>query len=221
MNRAFLLLVLALTGCDGGCNKIKKTVGLEPAPEDVAKQQDDEKRAREEAAKKLRDGDALVHSFAERTAQNTDPSGGFKRHEGLTEVDPWGTALKVDYKQDGTSEIMTVRSAGPDTQFDTQDDLTRTRATSNFWGFHRGLSGLQWLGLVWVGSAVFGTLLYLFVGTQRVSHGKNRKHPVGGVFILFLLGPIALVILAFSAFAGVFGEGFDFDLGDIDLPFGD
>jgi hypothetical protein len=221
MKRTFLLLALLLTGCDGGCNKIKKTVGLEVPPEDVQKQQDDERRAREEAQKRLKDADALVLSFTERVAQQTDPSGGFKHHEGLTESDPWGTNLKVDYRQEGTSEIVTVRSAGPDTRFDTQDDLVRTRMVSNFWGFHRGLSGLQWILAVWIASAVFGTLLYLLVGSQRVSHGKRRKHPVAGVFILCLLGPIALLFLAFSAVAGVLGEGVDFDLGDFDLPFGD
>lgn len=216
MKRTLLLFVFFIVGCDGGCNKIKKTVGLEPSIED----KEEERRAREDAQKRLREADVLVHNFTERIAQ-PDSSGGFKHYEGLTEADPWGNNLKVDYKQDGISETITVRSAGPDSNFDTQDDLVRTRTTSNFWGFHRGLSVVQWVLFVWISSAILGTVLYLLVGAQRVSHGKHRKHPFAGVFILCLLGPIALIMYGIAAVAGTFGDGFDFDLGDFDLPFGD
>lgn len=211
MKQFFLLFVILITGCDG-CAKIKKAVGLEipslPSEE------------REEAAKRLRDGDALVQSFTDQINQ-PDSNGGFKRYEGLTETDPWGIRLKVDYKQDGINEIMTVRSAGPDAEFDTKDDLIRTRSASNFWGFHKDLSFGQWIFLVWIASSILGTLLYLIVGTQRFSHGKQRKHPFLGVFFIFLFGPFAFVFCVLAAVAGSLGEGFDFDLGDIDLPFGD
>lgn len=98
MKRILFLIALCLTGCDGGCSKIKKTVGIEstpPSAEDIQKQQDEARRAREEAAKRLQEGDAMVHNFAERAAK-IDSNGGFQKHEGLTEIDPWGTTLKVD-----------------------------------------------------------------------------------------------------------------------------
>ena len=176
-----------------GCNKIKKTVGLESTEltsEDKQKQQ-------EEAQRKLREADSLIHVFTERIGKPSD-NGGFQHYEGLTEIDPWGNTLKVDYKQDGINEIMTVRCAGPDNEFETQDDLIRTRSAPNFWGFHHGLSIGQWLLFIWVGSAVLGTVLYLIAGSQRTLRGKRRNHPIAGVFILCLLGPIALFLYVIS-----------------------
>jgi hypothetical protein len=220
MKKLGLLVVLfCMTGCNG-CNKIKKSIGIEQSEEDKQKQQEEERRAKEEAQRKLNEADILVKTFIDRIAQPSS-DGGFQRHEGLNDIDPWGNQLKVDYKQEGINEIVTVRCAGPDSEFDTQDDLIRTRTTSNFWGFHRGLSGLQWLLVIWLGSAIIGTILYLIVGVQRHSKGKHRGHPIVGVFILFLLGPIALLFYSIAAVASVLGEGIDFDFGDIDFDFGD
>jgi hypothetical protein len=215
-----VLFCFFITGCSGdfGCSKVKQTIGWKSedlSPEDRQKQADEEKRKREEAQQRLKDADTLVHSFTERNGQ-PDSGGGFKHFEGLTDADPWGNQLKVIYHQDGTNEIMTVRSAGPDGVFDNSDDLVRTRTASNFWGFHKGLTFWQWVGLVWAGSAILGTILYVFVGARRT---KNRKHPLGGFVLLLIFGPIALVMYAIVTLFSIFGVvDFDFDLGDFDFP---
>jgi hypothetical protein len=37
--------------------------------------------------------------------------------------DPWGTPYRAEFKVDGPSDVLTLRSAGPDKQFGTDDDL--------------------------------------------------------------------------------------------------
>lgn len=74
---------------------------------------------------KLVDGDALVQKWADKL----QPSPGAKivRHEGLTEVDPWGKHVRLTYTEAQGMDKLNVRSAGPDGKFDTPDDLVRDR----------------------------------------------------------------------------------------------
>ena len=68
---------------------------------------------------------AKTRNWADRLDSQTTETGKFIRHPGnqLPEKDPWGTSLRVQYSQGGVSESLTVSSAGPDRQFDTDDDI--------------------------------------------------------------------------------------------------
>lgn len=41
----------------------------------------------------------------------------------ITDEDPWGTTYKISYSQSPKSDVITVRSAGPDRVFNSDDDL--------------------------------------------------------------------------------------------------
>lgn len=57
----------------------------------------------------------------------------------MPEADPWGNKLRVSYSRDGLSEIVKVKSAGPDGQFDTDDDVVEQRMTANLAGVGEGI----------------------------------------------------------------------------------
>jgi hypothetical protein len=86
------------------------------------------------------DARAQVDRWAEQLQSQTTKSGVFIRHPGnqLPEEDPWGTTLSVQYAQGGLMETLTVRSAGPDRVFHTQDDIMVQRSVMNFKGIGRG-----------------------------------------------------------------------------------
>lgn len=94
-------------GGTGARPRPKQMAGLITAEEIAAK--------REAREQQLKEADFLVQKWADKLQTNS--SGGFVHHEGLTDVDPWGQQLRIDYKQDWFNEVATVRSAGPDTWF--------------------------------------------------------------------------------------------------------
>ncbi len=57
----------------------------------------------------------------------------------LKETDPWGTRIKVGYSQGGIAEIVEVRSAGPDREFNTADDVVADRMAANLKGIGEGI----------------------------------------------------------------------------------
>jgi hypothetical protein len=57
----------------------------------------------------------------------------------VKERDPWGTPIKVSYSQGGVAEIIEVRSAGPDREFRTSDDLATQRMAANLKGIGEGI----------------------------------------------------------------------------------
>lgn len=215
--RRFLILLVLLAGCD----RAKQMAGLMTAEEIAA-----QKEAREQ---QLKEADFLVQKWADKLQTNS--SGGFVHHEGLTDVDPWGQQLRIDYKQDWFNEVATVRSAGPDTWFDTSDDLVRTKTVSNALAFYKGMSPLAWIGIVWVGSAIGAFIFSSGISHRREAKGKPRRsqHPIGFVLGTMFLAPFALLLFGFQFIGGVFGAdgGFfdgDFEFGggpdfDIDIDF--
>jgi hypothetical protein len=57
----------------------------------------------------------------------------------IKETDPWGTPVKVSYSQGGVAEMIEVRSAGPDREFHTSDDLAAQRMAANLKGIGEGI----------------------------------------------------------------------------------
>jgi hypothetical protein len=83
---------------------------------------------------------AQVTRWAERLHSQTTDAGVYVRHPGkqLDENDPWGTPLSVGYAQGGFAETVTVRSAGPDRTFYTEDDIVAQRSVVNLKGIGTG-----------------------------------------------------------------------------------
>jgi hypothetical protein len=57
----------------------------------------------------------------------------------IKDNDPWGTHIKVSYSQGGVAEMIEVRSAGPDREFHTNDDLATQRMAANLKGIGEGI----------------------------------------------------------------------------------
>jgi hypothetical protein len=83
---------------------------------------------------------AQVSRWAEQLHGQTTDAGVYVRHPAnqLPENDPWGTPLTVAYTQGGFAETLTVRSAGPDRVFYTQDDILVQRSVVNLSGIGKG-----------------------------------------------------------------------------------
>lgn len=73
--------------------------------------------------------------------QRTTDSGVYVRAKAgdVKETDPWGTPLDVSYSQGGVAEVVTVRSAGPDGEFHTTDDVMAQGMAANFKGVGEGI----------------------------------------------------------------------------------
>jgi hypothetical protein len=87
-------------------------------------------RAAEERAR------SQVRAWAEKLDANTTVTGSYIRPqaEELPEIDPWGKTLRVNYTNEGVAEKLTVRSAGPDKTFFTDDDIDEVRMTGSLEG---------------------------------------------------------------------------------------
>jgi hypothetical protein len=83
---------------------------------------------------------AQVTRWAEQLHSQTTDAGVYVRHPGhqLAENDPWGTPLSVAYTQGGFTEMVTVRSAGPDRTYYTDDDIVAERSVVNLKGIGTG-----------------------------------------------------------------------------------
>lgn len=57
----------------------------------------------------------------------------------VREPDAWGRQFKIDYAQGGVEETVSVRSAGPDGEFFTNDDIVAQRMVANFKGVGEGV----------------------------------------------------------------------------------
>lgn len=84
---------------------------------------------------------ATVTRWAEQLHGQTTDAGVYIRHpaQQLPENDPWGTPLNVAYGQGGFIETLTVRSAGPDRAFYTDDDIVAERSLMNLKGIGKGV----------------------------------------------------------------------------------
>jgi hypothetical protein len=216
MRRFFaFFLALSMAGCgSGGCGGKLPFSG--PTAEEAAAQ-------KQKAQDQLKEADQLVARYAEETEKNAT-SGGFKRSEGLRDPDPWGNQIKIDYHQEWFQEVATVRSAGPDGKFETSDDLTRVRQTSNPAGILKGISGFGWFCIVWVLCGLLAYSASVGVAHHRQAKGKSGKHrsPLLFTIILILLAPLALIVYGLQFLGGALGasgdffDGFEFDF-DLDL----
>jgi hypothetical protein len=221
----FLVLVAALSLGLSGCERAAEIIGLKETAEQ-----------KQERIQKTAAADELVDGFAKQLGEKTSSSGGFIRHEGLTPADPWGNRLTVSYEQVWATEVLTVRSSGPDQRMENGDDLVRVKETSNFGGILSGIpTGYAFL-FGWLGLGVLACLLssLLSFGRQRkdtrrggVAHPARRRrirrYPVLGFFATCLAGPLAFAFYGFMlagfAVTSLFGADFDFfddfDFGDI------
>ena len=103
-----IAIVIIMSGCDNGA-------------------------ARRAATQKAQ---AQVGRIAEELDKKTTLTGSYIRVEenAIKETDPWGTPLEVSYSQGGVAETLTVRSAGPDKMFHTDDDVVGSGMSANFKG---------------------------------------------------------------------------------------
>lgn len=88
-----------------------------------------------------RNAEAQVRRIAADLDARTTPTGSYVRAgEGeIKDVDPWGTPLKVTYTQGGVAENVEVRSAGPDRQLYSEDDVVAGHMAANFKGVGQGI----------------------------------------------------------------------------------
>ena len=84
---------------------------------------------------------AQVNRIAEKLDKKTTKAGAYVRvdEDEIKERDPWGTKIQVSYSQGGLAEVVSVRSAGPDCEFHTSDDIVRECMTANLKGIGEGI----------------------------------------------------------------------------------
>ena len=82
---------------------------------------------------------AQVQRMAAELDQQTTATGTYVRVDGTEDSDAWATPLSVAYARGGLAETVTVRSAGPDRQFHTDDDIVASGATVNLAGVGEGI----------------------------------------------------------------------------------
>jgi hypothetical protein len=85
--------------------------------------------------------EAQIQRLADELDAKTTESGVYIRVKDgeIKETDPWGTPVKVSYSQGGVAEMIEVRSAGPDREFHTSDDLGAQRMAANLKGIGEGI----------------------------------------------------------------------------------
>jgi hypothetical protein len=85
--------------------------------------------------------EAQVRRIAADLDKRTTESGVYVRvKEGeIKENDPWGKRVEVSYSQGGVAEVVRVRSAGPDHEFDTKDDVVAEGMAINLKGIGEGI----------------------------------------------------------------------------------
>lgn len=91
--------------------------------------------------KAVEDAQAQVRRMAADLDKRTTETGAYIRAKDgeIQETDPWGTPIEVDYSQGGVAETLTVRSAGPDRKFHTDDDLVAQGMSANMKGIGEGV----------------------------------------------------------------------------------
>jgi len=84
---------------------------------------------------------AQVRRIADELDKQTTESGVYIRvkENEVKETDPWGSRIQVRYSQGGVAETVSVRSAGPDRKWHTDDDVVAQGATVNLKGIGEGI----------------------------------------------------------------------------------
>jgi hypothetical protein len=85
--------------------------------------------------------EAQVRRIAADLDKSTTETGVYVRvkEDEIKEDDPWGTQVQVSYSQGGVAEVVSVRSAGPDHQFNTNDDVVAQGMAANLKGIGEGI----------------------------------------------------------------------------------
>lgn len=91
---------------------------------------------------KIEQAQSRVSGLAEELDQNTTDTGVYVRidEDEIKDIDPWGTRIKIAYAQGGVAETVTVRSAGPDREFHTPDDIQSVKFSANLKGIGTGIA---------------------------------------------------------------------------------
>jgi hypothetical protein len=94
-----------------------------------------------DSAARREKAEAQVRRIAADLDKKTTESGSYVRvKEGdIMESDPWGTRVQVSYEQGGVAEVVSVRSAGADREFHTDDDLVALGVAANLKGIGEGI----------------------------------------------------------------------------------
>jgi hypothetical protein len=84
---------------------------------------------------------AQVQRIADDLDRRTTETGVYIRvdDDEFKETDPWKTRIQVAYSQGGVAETVEVRSAGPDREFYTSDDIVAARMVANLKGIGEGI----------------------------------------------------------------------------------
>jgi len=98
----------------------------------------EDKVARRAAIEKA---NSQVRRIAAELDQQTTETGIYVRAkaDAIRESDPWGTPIAVSYSHCGVAEVVAVRSAGPDREFQTKDDVVAIGLAANFKGVGEGI----------------------------------------------------------------------------------
>ena len=85
--------------------------------------------------------EAQVRRIAADLDKRTTETGVYVRvkEDEIKENDPWNTQVQVSYSQGGVAEVVSVRSAGPDGQFHTNDDVVAQGMAANLTGIGEGI----------------------------------------------------------------------------------
>ncbi len=84
---------------------------------------------------------AQVQRLADDLDRRTTDTGVYIRAQDgeIKETDPWGSFVRITYSQGGLAEEVMVRSAGPDRELHTQDDIVATGIAANLKGIGEGI----------------------------------------------------------------------------------
>jgi hypothetical protein len=84
---------------------------------------------------------AILRRTADELDAQTTKTGSYVRDQQgmLAQTDPWGTKLRLAYSSGGVAEELNVSSAGPDKEFDTDDDIAEQRMTATLAGVGEGI----------------------------------------------------------------------------------
>lgn len=208
-----LIFCLSVAGCNWVSDiKIKVADTIDPpTPEEIEARKKQEQEEKQRKIQMIKDADALVQTWADKLHTKTDKNGGYIRHEGLTEADPWGKFIKIAYHQDVWEEVLTVTSPGPDRIYGTRDDLVRERRTTNFYGIWSGLTVETKFVIMWSSFAIVSFFLSLLLASKR--HKRNKvvgTHDVSDYLLLSVFfAPFAYLYTCFMLLGLSVVETFD------------
>ena len=218
-----LCFFMPLSGC--GWYEAAKDQISPPSAEEIEERRLKAEESEKERVQKIKDADALVQDWAEDLHSKTDKAGGYLHHEGLTESDPWGQFLEVQYRQDVWHEVLTVTSPGPDHRMGTHDDLIRERRFLNVLGVFSGVSAGVIVLVAWPLVALLAFFLFILIESKRKKRGKSKKerNVALAIFCSLAFAPVVFLWNCFVYFGLVCVDRCDLDTdffdGGIDVDF--